>query len=159
MHKPTQAPSCALSWPHPTPKSISHTVAGVILLKHTSDPLSPLLKMCFPPQHLQHAIKAPPTSWDPLITTCSWFPPSSLSLPCLTHAVPSTSVPFFTWLTLTHPLDPEAPSTIYLVRFLQAHNLDSVPTLPALHPHALRASSAFLSPSLEVTSYNIGSFY
>lgn len=86
VHKPTQAPSCALSWPHPTPKSISHTVAGVILLKHTSDPLSPVLKMCFPPQHLQHAIKAPPhimgPSYHNLLVVSTKLSQSSLSHSC-----------------------------------------------------------------------------
>lgn len=105
-------------------------------------------------------LRSLPISWDPLIMTCWWFPPSSLSLPCLTHAVSSTWIPFFTWLTLTHPLDPgQAPSTTYLVRILQTHNLDSMPRPPPPHPQAVRASSAFLSPSPEVTSYNIGSFY
>lgn len=86
VHKPTHAPSCALSWPHPTPKSISHTVAGVILLKHTSDHLSPLLKMCFPPQHLQHAIKVPPhimgPSYHDLLVVSTKLSQSSLPHSC-----------------------------------------------------------------------------
>lgn len=122
VQKPTHAPSC----PHLvlTPKSISRTPAGVVFLKHTSDHVSPLLKTFFSPHFLIMPLKAPsllasvssqfllhspPPLRETLIMTCWGFHQalSGFLASLMFFLLPGRpSPPVFTWLPLTHPLDP-----------------------------------------------------
>lgn len=109
----------------PAPESVSPAAAVVIFLKHTTDHVSPLPTMCFSPRLPQCAaqgsvagpgglpclpLRCPRSvlgDFCPGGSSCWWFPPSPLCLPCLPDVLPllaPPSHPFFTWLTLLHPV-------------------------------------------------------
>ena len=92
------------------------------LSKHTPDHVSPLLKMCFPPQLPQHATQGPPAS-------------PHAALPLSGEILVRTRFP---WLSLPHPVhSDQAPRP--LPGFPRPPSLDSEPV------HPLRASSRCFS--------------